>query len=309
MRRGRLREAAGRIEQLTGARVEIIGGALLISLRSSGRHAGIVIDLRDAIRPQLPPEYEVFANISVPMPGDPDDYATPDLTVGLQAFRDDDGWLLDADAVELVVEVISPGERLKGVNEKTAWYAAAGVPRLLQIDPRSGTWSLFGRPGEGQYNSVVHGKYGETVPLPADLGGDLPTAGLTADGATPPRRPRPVKIDDVMDFLVEHRAPGVVPGYISEQLLSMAWIIDAEDVARMTETARRWLRSDDPFRVAVAIGLENETYLADSWEEISALAEPLKEKFPSMAADVDAWMVRAEASYERLRSGSFFAEG
>ncbi|MGW2045036.1 Uma2 family endonuclease [Streptomyces sp. NPDC001858] len=69
----------------------------------------------------------------------------PDLTIGPRAFKDDDGWLLDADAVELAVEVSSPSERLKGINEKTAWYAAAGVARLLQVDPRTGTWSLFGR--------------------------------------------------------------------------------------------------------------------------------------------------------------------
>ncbi|MGV9625563.1 hypothetical protein [Streptomyces sp. NPDC003487] len=118
-----------------------------------------------------------------------------------------------------------------------------------------------------------------------------------------------MKVEDVMDFLVDHRAPNVVPGYISEQLLSMSWIIDADDVAGIIEVAKRWLKSDDQFRVAVAIGLENETYLADSWEEISELAEPLKERFPSMAADVDAWMARAEASYERLRTGSFFDQG
>ncbi|MGI5250855.1 hypothetical protein [Actinacidiphila glaucinigra] len=119
-------------------------------------------------------------------------------------------------------------------------------------------------------------------------------------------------VELVMDFLVEHRAPDVVPGYVSEQLLSMSWIIDAEDVARIVQVAKRWLRSDDAFRAAVAIGLENETYLADSWEEIAALAAPLKERFPSMAADVDAWMAWAEPSYERLRRGSFFdraAEG
>ncbi|WP_246561671.1 Uma2 family endonuclease [Streptomyces roseirectus] len=165
--------------------VEIIGGTLVIPPNPSGRHAGIVIGLRDANRPQLPRQNEAFENVSVPMPGDPDDYATLDLTIGPRAFRDDDGWLLDADAVELAVEVISPNERLKGINEKTAWYAAAGVPLLLQIDPRTGTWSLFGRPAEGQYNSVTHGKYGEDVPLPAQLGGDLRTAGLSLYGTRP----------------------------------------------------------------------------------------------------------------------------
>ncbi|MET9874049.1 hypothetical protein ABZZ36_05345 [Actinacidiphila glaucinigra] len=69
-----------------------------------------------------------------------------------------------------------------------------------------------------------------------------------------------------------------MPGYVSEQLLSMSWIPDAEDVARIVPVAKRWLRSDDAFRAAVAIGLEDETFPADSWEEIAALAAPLKER-------------------------------
>lgn len=182
VRRGHLREAAEQLEQLTGARVEIIGGALVMSPSPSGKHAGIIIDLRDAIRPGLETAHEAFENVSVPMPGDPDDYSTPDLTIGPRAFKDEDGWLLDVDAVELAVEVISPNERLKGINEKTAWYADAGVARLLQIDPRTGTWSLFTRPGEGEYKGVVHGKYGESVPLPPELGGELTTAALPVYG-------------------------------------------------------------------------------------------------------------------------------
>ncbi|MFP3987746.1 Uma2 family endonuclease [Streptomyces sp. E11-3] len=186
VRRGHLREAAEKLEQITGTRVEIIGGALVMSPSPSGKHAGIIIDLRDAIRPGLATAHEAFENVSVPMPGDPDDYATPDLTVGPRAFKDEDGWLLDADAVELAVEVISPNERLKGINEKTAWYAAARVSRLLQIDPRTGTWSLFTRPGDGEYRGVIHGKYGESIPLPSGLGGELTTTALPTY-RTPPR--------------------------------------------------------------------------------------------------------------------------
>ncbi|MEU4150382.1 hypothetical protein [Streptomyces sp. NPDC026659] len=118
-----------------------------------------------------------------------------------------------------------------------------------------------------------------------------------------------MKAEDVMNFLVDHRAANVTPGYISEQLLSMSWIIDAKDSARIIEVGKQWLGSDDPFRVAVAIGLENGTYLVDSWEEIVDLAEPLKERFPSTAMEVDAWMVRAEAAYERRRKGAFFDQG
>lgn len=108
VRRGHLREAAESIEQATGMSVEIIGGTLVMPLSPSGKHAGIIIDLRDAIRPGLSASYEAFENVSIPMSDDPDDYATPDLTIGPRTFKDDDGWLLDADAVELAVEVISP---------------------------------------------------------------------------------------------------------------------------------------------------------------------------------------------------------
>ncbi|WP_329118186.1 Uma2 family endonuclease [Streptomyces sp. NBC_01465] len=185
VRRGHLREAAGKIAQATGARVEIIGGKLVVSPGPSGKHTGLVIDLRDAMRPGLAAEHEAFENVSVPMVDDPDDYSTPDLTIGPRSFKEADGWLLDADAVELAVEVISPNERLKGINEKTEWYAAAGVARLLQVDPRTGTWSLFTRPAPDGYRGVVHGKYGETVPLESELGGDLETGALPVYGARP----------------------------------------------------------------------------------------------------------------------------
>ncbi|MFF9499055.1 Uma2 family endonuclease [Streptomyces sp. NPDC014656] len=122
-----------------------------------------------------------------PCPGIQTTYSIPDLTIGPRSFKGEDDWLLDADAVELAVEVISPNERLEGINEKIAWYTAARVARLLQIDPRTGTWSLFTRLGEGEYKAFVHGKYGEDVPLPEELGGDLTTTGLPLYGTQPAR--------------------------------------------------------------------------------------------------------------------------
>jgi hypothetical protein len=47
----------------------------------------------------------------------------------------------------------------------------------------------------------------------------------------------------------------------------------------------------------------NETYLADSLDELIELAEPMKERFPSMADDVSAWLERAGLSYERRQQG------
>ncbi|WP_175410412.1 Uma2 family endonuclease [Streptomyces sp. TRM64462] len=185
IRRGHLGKAAEQLKQATGTGVEIISGTLVISPTPCGKHAGVVIDLRDAMRPGLAPVYEAYENVSVAMADDPDDYTTPDLTVGPLTFMEAEGWLLEPRDVVLAVEVLSPNDRQRGTSEKLAWYAAAGVARLLQIDPRTGTWSLFTGPGGVEYKNVVHGKYGEDVPLPEDLGGELPTSDLTLYAANP----------------------------------------------------------------------------------------------------------------------------
>ncbi len=95
-----------------------------------------------------------------------------------------------------------------------------------------------------------------------------------------------------MNYLVEHKAPNLPPGYLSEQLLSLSWILNA-DGGRIFEIGRSWLKSGDEFRVAVALGLD-EAFMADSWEE---LAGTVRRKFPSMAADVDNWLKNSRRSH------------
>ncbi|MFE0463493.1 hypothetical protein ACFW1A_29995 [Kitasatospora sp. NPDC058965] len=105
-------------------------------------------------------------------------------------------------------------------------------------------------------------------------------------------------IEDVLHYLVEHRAPNLPPGYLSEQLLALSWILDDEG-AGIFEVGRRWLESGDEFRVAVALGL-NEAFMADSWVELVGLADSVKKKVPSLAADVDVWLENSRPSYLRL---------
>ncbi|MFF9274530.1 hypothetical protein [Streptomyces griseosporeus] len=116
-------------------------------------------------------------------------------------------------------------------------------------------------------------------------------------------------IEDVMDFLVDHRAANVPPGFVAEQLESMAWIVDIASGIRLREVAKQWLTCGDPFRVAVAAALSEGTYLYDTFEELAGLAAPLKERFPSMAADLDAWLTRARESYERRDNGTWWETG
>jgi Uma2 family endonuclease len=182
VRPGHLRDAAEKIEHDTGLRVQIIGGTLVMSPAPRGRRAVTIARFRDVIAPHLPAELGAWEMLSIPMPEDPDDYATPDLTVLPEAVADTDEWLFPGEEVELAVEVISKSERAKDITGKTYWYAAAHVAAVLALDPRDGTWSLYTHPRDGSYQGVLHGKYGEDIPLPTPLSCNVPTSGLPLYG-------------------------------------------------------------------------------------------------------------------------------
>ncbi|WSV68924.1 Uma2 family endonuclease [Streptomyces sp. NBC_01012] len=172
-RPGNLREIAAKIEEETGLRVQVIGGSLVMSPTPRGKRAGTIRRLRLQLDPGLPAglaaglaAYEVT---SVAMPGDLDDYATPDLVVLPEEWDDDDHWLADPVEAELAVEVVSQSEKARAITQKIDWYAVAGVRALLVLDPRHGTWAVHTRPGDGRYEDSRRGKYGEDVPLPSPL--------------------------------------------------------------------------------------------------------------------------------------------
>jgi Uma2 family endonuclease len=186
-RPGNLREIAEKIEDATGLRVQIVGGKLVMSPTPRGKHAGVIYELEELIRPQLPSALVAPEVSSIEMPGDPDDFVTPDLLVCPREFLESDDWLLDPRDIELAVEVISQSERSRGIADKTDWYAVAGVPVLLVIDPRNGTWALHNRPDNGAYKDVIPGKFGESLRLPDPLGIEIATDGFLPYG-DPPRR-------------------------------------------------------------------------------------------------------------------------
>lgn len=177
-RPGYLRRIAEQIEEATGLHVQILGGSLVMSPTPRGKHAGTVRQVRLQLDPVLPAGFGAYEVTSVAMPGDPDDYATPDLVVLPDAWDNDDDWLADPADAELAVEVISKSEKARDISQKNDWYAVAGVKVLLVIDPRHGTWALHTRPDGGAYQDVLPGKYGEQIPLPAPLGLTLATEGL-----------------------------------------------------------------------------------------------------------------------------------
>ncbi|WP_231626906.1 Uma2 family endonuclease [Streptomyces apocyni] len=172
-----LRKAAEAAEEASGLRAEIIYGVLMMSPTPRGKHAGIVNDLYDQLRPTLPEHLRPFQVASVPRPDDPDDYATPDLLVCDAGFHDSDEWLADPGDVELVVEVVSKGNSSKDTRDMVGWYAGASIPAYLLIDPRDGSWTLYTVPREGEYQARRRGMYGEDVEIPG-LGVKIATSGL-----------------------------------------------------------------------------------------------------------------------------------
>ncbi|MGN5379273.1 Uma2 family endonuclease [Streptomyces lasalocidi] len=181
-RPGNLREVAEKIEEATGLRVQIVGGKLVTSPTPRGKHAGVVWLLRRQIDGLLPESLAAFEVSSIAMPGDPDDYVTPGLIVLPREWMDDDEWLADPQDTALAVEVISQSEKSRGIRDKADWYAVARVPVLLVIDPRKATWILHTRPENGAYQDVLPGKFGEPVPLPEPLRGDVATGDFPVYG-------------------------------------------------------------------------------------------------------------------------------
>jgi Uma2 family endonuclease len=161
-----LRKAAEAAEEATGLRAEIIRGILMMSPTPRGKHAGIINSLYDQLRPALPEGLRPFQVASVALPGDRDDYATPDLLVCDAGFGDSDEWLADPGDVELVVEVVSKGNSAKDTRDMVGWYAEAGISAYLLIDPRDATWTLYTLPREGAFQGRLRGSYGDDVEIP-----------------------------------------------------------------------------------------------------------------------------------------------
>ncbi len=150
----------------------------MMSPTPRGKRTGTVRRPRIQLDPRLPADLGAYEVSSIHTPGNDEDYATPDLIVLPVDRENDDRRLADPHEAALAVEMISNSEGLKAVATKTDWYASTGAPVLLALDPRNGTWTLHTHPHDGAYQGVLHGKYGEPVPLPSPLPAELDTSGL-----------------------------------------------------------------------------------------------------------------------------------
>lgn len=166
---GSLREMAERMDELQGYWVEIIGGTLVMSPTPSKKHNGIVKRVMRQLDDQLPDDRESHPVSSVEAGDDGEDYCSPDLIVVPLAEDYEDGWLYEADLVDLALEVVSPGNPENDIRLKPAKYASWGIPIYLVVDPRDGSLMVYSDPLDGRYRGCHRMRFGDVVTLPEPL--------------------------------------------------------------------------------------------------------------------------------------------
>ncbi|MEW2487185.1 Uma2 family endonuclease [Streptomyces sp. NPDC048411] len=168
-----LETANSLMEQLTGYRVEIIGGVITVAPPPDGPHA-------DALTTLMIPflaaglhgqETRVLQGIGLWLPGGPEDYAIPDLAVVDADFGEHlaENNCYDPAVFRLVLEVTSSNYN-NDLRNKVAAYAEAKIPVYVIVDRKHGRVHVLTEPMGGGYDSHQVYAPGQTVTLPDSIG-------------------------------------------------------------------------------------------------------------------------------------------
>jgi Uma2 family endonuclease len=160
-----------------GQRHELVEGSLVVSPPPAGRHQGAASRLLRRLADQAPPSFEVVEALGVRMPGG--SVLVPDLlVVEAEPLWTNHSGILDAAAVQLVVEIVSPGSVTMDRLAKPVLYARAGIPAFWQVELEKGPAVSAYRLGEGSYALEGSARSGELLTVarpfsvtldPADL--------------------------------------------------------------------------------------------------------------------------------------------
>ena len=126
------------------ARYELQEGHVVMSPRPRPKHQLCLGRLRSRLEEQLPDGFEVLPEVDVDLelvpPRRPGFVRAPDLVVVSRETlgRVEDGSLIRASEVVLVVEIISPGIHRTDTVIKHGEYADAGIPHYWVIDIEGG---------------------------------------------------------------------------------------------------------------------------------------------------------------------------
>jgi Uma2 family endonuclease len=160
---------------------ELVEGRLLMSPSPAPMHNIASLELAVQLRSQLPNHLKIVPEVDVDLellpPGQPGFSRRPDLVLvqraGLERVANEGG-LLRASEVLVVIEIVSPGSRRTDRVTKHGEYADAGIPHywIVDLDPPVSLLAChladeFGYADSGE----VTGKFTTTEPI--DLSLDL----------------------------------------------------------------------------------------------------------------------------------------
>lgn len=160
----------------TNARVELFDGSLLVSPAPTVRHQDLSALLREAMLPGAKNAgLKVYLAVNVRLK--PGRIPIPDLVVTEPVARDT--LVLDGAGVRLVCEVTSSNAAADRVL-KMHYYAVAGIPWYLLVDPDPVTLTLYRLDGD-HYVQDASAKPGEILTLTEPVAAELDPAALDSE--------------------------------------------------------------------------------------------------------------------------------
>lgn len=158
---------------------ELLEGCLLMSPSPVPDHNFAAAELLVQLRPQLPDQVEVIPDIDVDLelvdPDQPGFSRRPDLLIASQGARRrvrDEGGMVRASEVLVMVEIVSPGSRRTDHVTKRSEYADAGIPHYWIVDLDEPVSLLDCHLAEGfgyQDSGSITGVFITTKPFPVRL--------------------------------------------------------------------------------------------------------------------------------------------
>ena len=88
------------------------------------------------------------------------------------------------------------------------------------------------------------------------------------------------EMNRTMDFLFDHRVPGLPPTALAEVFDRLIWCL-ADQGEMLLNVRQSWLASDDRDRVEVALAM-NETYPFTKLEEMEATFRKIVSRWPDL---------------------------
>ncbi|HET6858651.1 MAG TPA: Uma2 family endonuclease [Streptomyces sp.] len=142
--------------------MEISNGQIVMMMSPSGAHDLNAMRITNQLAQQLDDDLAAYTvDIEHPLAGK---MRRPDVVVVDEAAMKTMG-AIDASAVTLVVEVVSPSNPENDYVDKVRDYPVMGIPHYLIVDPRDSTCVHHWEPKAGVYENTVHHRFGDKIPV------------------------------------------------------------------------------------------------------------------------------------------------